>query len=145
MSTSKIHVFRYQPDLSGAVIYWSMTFVLFFISMIGLLEQQGRINIFSVATFIVFLIFGYTGTKRKMILTNEQLKVSAILKKNSYQIDLNNIVKVSVGSHGITILTKENEFAYIMFSKAKTSFVHYLKQEELFTGTINGIEKSVDD
>lgn len=145
MSTSKIHVFRYQPDLSGTVIYWSMTFVLFFISMIGLLEQQGRINIFSVITFLIFLIFGYFGTKRKMILTNEQLKVSAILKKNSYQIDLDNIVKVSVGSHGITILTKQNEFAYLMFSKAKNSFVHYLKQEELFTGAIYGIEKSVDD
>ncbi|MDT2850338.1 EbsA family protein [Vagococcus carniphilus] len=145
MSTSKIHVFRYQPELSGTVIYWSMTFALFFTSMIGLLEQQGRISIFSVVIFLLFLVFAFVGFRRKMILTNEQLKVSAILKKNSYQIDLENIQRVSVGSHGITIQTNQKEFAYVMFPKSKNSFVYHLRQEVSFTGVIYGIEKSVDD
>ncbi|MGO2117282.1 MAG: EbsA family protein [Lactococcus lactis] len=145
MSTSKIHVFRYQPELSGTVIYWSMTFALFFTSMIGLLEQQGRINIFSVLIFLLFLVFAFVGFRRKMILTNEQLKVSAILKKNSYQIDLEDIKKVSIGSHGITIQTNRKEFAYVMFPKSKNSFAYYLRQEASFTGIIYGIEKSVDD
>ncbi len=145
MSASKIHVFRYQPELSGTIIYWSMTFVLFLLSMIGLLEAQGRINLFSIITFLIFLFFGYLGTRRKMILTNEQLKVSAILKKNRYQIDIDKIKKVSVGSHGITIKTEAKEYVYVMFPPSKNSFVLNLKQEKLFDGIIYGIEKSVDD
>ncbi len=144
MSTSKIHVFRYQPELSGTVIYWSMTFALFFTSMIGLLEQQGQINLFSVLVFLIFLFAAFVGFRRKMILTNEQLKVSAILKKNSYLIDLGTIESISVGSHGITIKTEEKEFAYVMFPKSKNSFVHHLRQDASFTGIIYGIEKSVD-
>ncbi|MGX7025501.1 EbsA family protein [Vagococcus hydrophili] len=145
MSTSKIHVFRYQPELSGSIIYWSMTFVLFLLSMIGLLEEQGRINLFSIITFLIFLFFVYLGTRRKMILTNEQLKVSAILKKNRYQIDIDKIKNISVGSHGITIKTEAREYVYVMFPPSKNAFVLNLQKESLFTGTIYGIEKSVDE
>lgn len=88
MSKSKIHVFRYQPDLPDTVIYWSMTFVLFFLSMIGLMEEQGRINLFSIITFLIFFFFCYLGARRKMILTNEQLKVYAILKKIDFKLIL---------------------------------------------------------
>lgn len=144
MGTSKIHVFRYQPELSDTVIYWSLTCVLFFASMIGLLEEQGRINVFSICMFVLFLLFMYLGTRRKMILTNEQLKVYAILKKNMYQIDLRTIKKISVGSNGITLQTEQEIFSYIMRKKSKESFVYYLQQEDRFDGSIEGIEKSVD-
>lgn len=144
MGTNKIHVFRYQPELSDTVIYWSLTLVLFFLSMIGLLERQGRINIFSIFTFLLFLFFSYIGTRRKMILTQEQLNVYAILKKNQYQIELEQIETVLVGSHGVTIKTKETDFAYLMFKKSKSKLVEQLDKESQFKGTILSVEKSVD-
>ncbi|MBO0476246.1 hypothetical protein DOK76_04135 [Vagococcus sp. DIV0080] len=144
MSTNKIHVFRYQPDLPDTVIYWSMTFVFFFLSMIGLMEEQGRINLFSVITFLIFLGFGYLGTRRKMILTNEQLKVFAIMKKNRYQIDLEKIQKISIGSHGITITTNQKDYAYVMFPRSKNALVEKINEEKAFQGNITGIKKSVD-
>lgn len=144
MNTSKIHVFRYQPDLPDTVIYWSMTFVVFFLSMIGLMEEQGRINLFSIVTFLIFLFFSYLGTRRKMILTNEQLKVYAILKKNRYQINIEQIESISVGSHGITVITNSKEYAYVMFPPSKNAFVKTIKKEQAFTGSIQGVKKSVD-
>ncbi|MGF2146086.1 EbsA family protein [Vagococcus fluvialis] len=144
MSKSKIHVFRYQPDLPDTVIYWSMTFVLFFLSMIGLMEEQGRINLFSIITFLIFSFFCYLGARRKMILTNEQLKVYAILKKNRFQIDINEIQKVSIGSHGLTLQTNQVEYAYVMFPKSKNALIETLKSEACFTGKIVGYKKSVD-
>ena len=144
MSTNKIHVFRYQPDLSDTVIYWSLTFVLFFLSMIGLMEEQGRINLFSIITFILFLFFSYLGTRRKMILTNEQLKVYAILKKNRYHINVDQINKIFIGSHGITIKTEEKEYAYVMFLPSKNALIKTMQEETSFKGTVIGIKKSVD-
>lgn len=144
MSTNKIHVFRYQPDLPDTVIYWSLTFVLFFLSMIGLMEEQGRINLFSIITFLLFLFFGYLGTRRKMILTNEQLKVYAILKKNRYHINIEQIDNISVGSHGVTINTNKKEYAYVMFPPSKNAFVQTMQAETAFQGNIFGVKKSVD-
>ena len=144
MSTNKIHVFRYQPDLPDTVIYWSLTFVLFFLSMIGLMEEQGRINLFSIITFLLFLFFGYLGTRRKMILTNEQLKVYAILKKNRYHINIEQIDTISVGSHGVTVTTNKKEYAYVMFPPSKKAFVQTMQAEITFRGNIFGVKKSVD-
>lgn len=144
MGTSKIDVFRYQPDLPDTVIYWSFTFVFFFLSMIGLMEEQGRINLFSIVTFLLFLFLAYLGTRRKMILTNEQLKVYAILKKNRYQIDIEQIEKISIGSHGITLETEHKEYAYVMFKPSKNALIKTMGQEKSFNGVIYGIKKSVD-
>ena len=144
MGTNKIYVFRYQPELPDTVIYWSLTSVLFFLSMIGLLERQGRINLFSIVTFLLFLFFSYIGTRRKMILTQEQLNVYAILKKNQYQIELDKIETVLVGSHGVTIKTQETDFAYLMFKKSKKQLVEKLDKEGQFRGSILSVEKSVD-
>jgi hypothetical protein len=112
--------------------------------MIGLMEEQGRINLFSIITFLIFSFFCYLGARRKMILTNEQLKVYAILKKNRFQIDINEIEKVSIGSHGLTLQTNQVEYAYVMFPKSKNALIETLKSEACFTGKIVGYKKSVD-
>lgn len=139
MNKSKILFFRYQPDLPDTVTYWSLTFIWFFISMIGLMEEQGSINLFSIITFLIFVFLAFLGTRRKMILTNEQLKVFAILKKNRYQIDLEQIDKILVGTYGITMVTNGAERAYVMFPPSKKAFIESLKHEKKFTGKIVGI------
>ena len=144
MSTSKIHVFRYQPDLPDTVIYWSITFIFFLMSMIGLMEHTGQINLFSVITFIIFLIFGYFGAKRKIIISNEQLKVLGIMKRNGYQIDIEQIEKISVGSHGLTMTTIEGTFTYLMRPKSKNMLIDIIQKEKTFQGVIEGYKKSVD-
>ncbi|MGO2083940.1 EbsA family protein [Vagococcus sp.] len=140
MNSSKIHVFRYQPDLTGSVIYWSWTCILFFLGIIGLLEERGTITPFIVITFLLFVFFSYLGTKRRMILTNEQLKVSAILKKNRYLIELSTINKILIGTHGVTIYTNKKDYSYIMFPPSKRAFVESLKQESNFKGKLLGKE-----
>lgn len=144
VSTSKIYVFRYQPELEDSVIYWSLTFSIFFISMIGLMEQQGKINIFSSVLFVLFLLFFYLGSRRKIILTNQQIKVSAILRKNEYTVDLSSIENMSVGGYGVTLTTNKEEYSYLLFVRSKNRLVTRLKEEENFIGMINGKEKDVD-
>lgn len=144
MSEEKIHIFRYQPILADTVIYWSLTFVLFFASMIGLLEEQGRINLFSIITFLIFLFFFYLGTRRKLILTPDQIKVNAVLKKNQYTIDIDQIKNVLVGKYGFTLVTTHHERAYLMLPSSKNSFIKILSQSQCFTSNINGNKKGVD-
>lgn len=138
MSSSKIQVFRYQPELAASVIYWSWTSILLFLGIIGLLEERGKITVFIVLMFILFVIFVYLGLKRRMILTNEQLRVSAILKKNQYLIDLSVIEKILIGKYGVTIITDEKEYSYIMFAPSKKVFSESLKNEPQFTGEMFG-------
>ncbi|AQP53128.1 hypothetical protein CBF34_02550 [Vagococcus penaei] len=138
MSTSKIQMFRYQPELAGTVIYWSLTGVVLFLSIIGLLEHQGAINLFSIVTFIIFLIIGYLGTRRKMILTGNQLKVYAILPKNCYQIDISEISEISIGKMGVTIIVDNQIYTYIMLPPSKKSFVKTINQQVMFNGKLYG-------
>ncbi|MGX6970911.1 EbsA family protein [Vagococcus bubulae] len=145
MSENKIHIYRYQPILADTVIYWSLTFVLFFASMIGLLEEQGRINLFSIVTFLIFLFFFYLGTRRKLILTQDQIKVNAVLKKNEYTIDINKIKKVLVGKYGFTLVTTHHERSYLMLPSSKTHFIHHLEESSYLSCMINGHKKGVDD
>lgn len=145
MSEEKIHIFRYQPILADTVIYWSLTFVLFFASMIGLLEEQGRINLFSIITFLIFLFFFYLGTRRKLILTPDQIKVNAVLKKNQYTIDIDQIKNVLVGKYGFTLVTAHHERAYLMLPSSKNSFIKILSQSQYLTSNINGNKKGVDN
>ncbi|APB31593.1 MULTISPECIES: EbsA family protein [Vagococcus] len=145
MSENKIHIYRYQPILADTVIYWSLTFVLFFASMIGLLEEQGRINLFSIVTFLLFLFFFYLGTRRKLILTQDQIKINAVLKKNEYTIDINKIKKVLVGKYGFTLVTKQHERSYLMLPSSKSNFITHLEQSSHLNCGINGYKKGVDN
>lgn len=141
MSENKIHIYRYQPILADTVIYWSLTFVLFFASMIGLLEEQGRINLFSIVTFFIFLFFFYLGTRRKLILTQDQIKVNAVLKKNEYTIDISKIKKVLVGKYGFTLVTNQHERSYLMLPSSKTNFIHHLEESVQLSCMVNGYKK----
>ncbi|MGY3704144.1 hypothetical protein BW731_09840 [Vagococcus martis] len=145
MSENKIHIYRYQPILADTVIYWSLTFVLFFASMIGLLEEQGKINVFSIVTFLLFLLFFYLGTRRKLILTQDQIKVTAVLKKNEYTIDIDNINKVLVGKYGFTLVTNQGQKSYLMLSSSKLKCIKLLEQSNKLDCVINGYKKGVDD
>lgn len=144
MNTSNIHVFRYQPTLADTVIYWSLTFVLFFLSMIGLMEQQGRINLFSAIMFLIFLFFTYIGIRRKIILTPEEVKVYAVLKKNNHDVNVSEIEHVSVGSHGVTLNTSKDSYTYLMLRSSKEKMIHLLHLSPYFSGEINGQKKGVD-
>ena len=94
--------------------------------------------------FIIFLIFGYFGAKRKIIISNEQLKVLGIMKRNGYQIDIEQIEKISVGSHGLTMTTIEGTFTYLMRPKSKNMLIDIIQKEKTFQGVIEGYKKSVD-
>jgi len=145
MNEEKIHIFRYQPILADTVIYWSLTFVLFFASMIGLLEEQGRINIFSIITFLLFLFFLFLGMRRKIILTSDQIKVSAVLKKHEYTIDIAQLENVLVGKYGFTLVTAHHERSYIMLPSSKVQMIKLLSQSKELTCPINGHKKGVDN
>lgn len=145
MDTHRIYEFRYQPELAETVIYWSLTFVLFFLSMIGLMEEQGFINMFSLTTFLLFLFFTILGTRRKIILTRDQIKVNAILKRNRYTINLSDIKNVLVGKFGLTLITPNGRYSYLMLKKSKNKLKSCLELEHQFTGKINEEKKGVDN
>ncbi|RST99539.1 hypothetical protein CBF37_04220 [Vagococcus vulneris] len=133
-------MFRYQPELADTVIYWSLTGVFLFLSIIGLLEHQGAINFFSIATFVVFLAATFLGTRRKMILTDSQLKIMAILKKNSYLIDLSEVQIIFIGKMGITIEIDQVKYIYVMLPPSKKKFIQCIETQPDFTGKLLGVD-----
>ena len=140
--------FSFQPELATSVIYWSLTFASFFIGLILLLEQF-RVTVWALAFFLSFLALVHLGRTRYFYLKAEHLAVKQILRRNSQEIPVELVSKVSVGSYGLTIEAngwqdvRREERTFLMSAKTKERFVAALASHPDFQGEIVGIKNSV--
>ncbi len=140
--------YRWQPELSTSVIYWSLTFCLFFSSIAFFLEKIS-LNIFSIFSFAFFVVLLYLGFQRYFQLTDSHLFIHCLLKKKQIVVQLENIKKISVGSYGLAISEvfpdgKEKVFKVIMTKKEKQKFVKDVDQKKVFKGCIEEIKESAE-
>ncbi|MBO0472656.1 hypothetical protein IGL98_001724 [Enterococcus sp. DIV0840] len=134
----KKKVYHWQPELSTAIIYWSCTFGILFLSLILTLEHT-RPYLISNIVLGIFIFFAFLGCNRYFIIDDEYLIIHAILPIRRKKITLSAIEMIRVGPKCIEVNSpelKEETQMFIMTKKNKAAFIEKLKQQELFTAKI---------
>lgn len=134
----KKRVYHWQPELSTAIIYWSCTFGILFLSLILTLEHT-RPYLISNIVLGIFFFFAFMGCNRYFIIKDDCLIIHALLPMRRKKITLSSIEMIRVGSKCIEVKTsefKEDTQMFIMTKKNKTAFLESIKQQRLFTATV---------
>ncbi|ALS37958.1 hypothetical protein ABID30_000363 [Enterococcus rotai] len=127
----KKKVYHWQPELSTAIIYWSCTFGILFLSLILTLEHT-RPYLTSNIVLGIFFFFTLLGCNRYFMIENEQLIVHALLPIRRKKITLSAIEMIRVGPKCIEISSiefKEGTQLFIMTKKNKHAFIQSMKQQ----------------
>lgn len=134
----KKKVYHWQPELSTAIIYWSCTFGILFLSLILTLEHT-RPYLISNIVLGIFFFFALLGFNRYFMIDDKYLIVHALLPVRRKKIILSKIEVIRVGPKCIEIKTsefKEGTQMFIMTQKNKNAFIVSLKQHPLFKAKI---------
>lgn len=130
--------YRWQPEIATSLIYWSLTFTLFFIALIVQLELI-KLNMYSILIGLVFIFFVWLGLRRIIVIEDNDLIIKTILKKNERKIPVQSIKELSVGTYGLTIEQELLNESLLMTPKTLDMFIRDVKAHEQFKGTVKGI------
>ncbi|WP_430607995.1 hypothetical protein IGJ55_001553 [Enterococcus sp. AZ170] len=134
----KKKVYHWQPELSTAIIYWSCTFGILFLSLILTLEHT-RPYLTSNIILGIFIFFVFLGCNRYFIIDGKYLVVHALLPVRRKKITLSAIEAIRVGPKCIELKScdfKEGTQMFIMTKKNKNAFIETIKQHKSFKATI---------
>ncbi|MGK0551840.1 EbsA family protein [Enterococcus faecalis] len=134
----KKNAFWWQPELSTAIIYWSCTFAILFVSLILALEYT-RPYLISNIVLVFFFLFAYLGLRRRFEIRSEQLIIKTMNPFSDQVILLSAIQKITVGEKSLEIYS--NDFAqasklFLMGKKSKQAFLETLKKQTALQGPI---------
>ncbi|EOI00557.1 hypothetical protein UAY_01660 [Enterococcus moraviensis ATCC BAA-383] len=134
----KKKVYHWQPELSTAIIYWSCTFGILFLSLILTLEYT-RPYLTSNIVLGIFFLFTFLGYNRYFIIEDKWLIIHALLPVRRKKITVSAIETIRVGPKCIEIKSsdfKEDTQMFIMRKKTKLAFIEAIKQHELLSAKI---------
>lgn len=125
----KKKIYHWQPELSTAIIYWSCTFGILFISLILTLENT-RPYLTSNIVLVFFFVFLVLGLNRYFVIGDDDLFIHALLPKRRTKVPLKSITTIYVGPKSLEIYSpvlKEGSQLFIMTKKNKSAFIQHLK------------------
>ncbi|MFD2305520.1 EbsA family protein [Enterococcus termitis] len=134
----KKKVYYWQPELSTAIIYWSCTFGILFLSLILMLEHT-RPYLTSNIVLGVFFFFALLGLNRYFILKEDQLIIHTLLPIKRSTISLSSIDSIQIGPKSIQIVSadfKEGSQLFMMTKKTKAAFIRQLTEHSNFVAII---------
>lgn len=131
-------IYRWQPEIATSLIYWSLTFTIFFVALIVQLELI-KFNFYSIGLGILFIYFVWYGLQRKLGIKDDRLVIQALRKKNSRIIPISSIVELSVGTMGLTIIQDLTEETILMSENNKVALISEISEHHAFVGKIKGI------
>ena len=106
----------YQPDLTGMIISWCWTFLLFLISLIVWLEIT-HFQWVSALFFVAFVILTFLEIKRRtVVITPTKLVFSRLLQRDYLMIPLADIRQPRFTKHTVT-MTVNGEVLNFTFSQ----------------------------
>ncbi|WP_268873198.1 EbsA family protein [Enterococcus timonensis] len=136
-----INSYRFQPELATSLIYWSMTFVIFFTGVIVTLENT---YIYWLSLFIaaVFLFFVWLGLQRVIQVDQEKIFVKSLLKVNRKTFFLKEIKEVQVAKNGLLIIsTAEKSFHCLLGRKNSARFLKQQQENSVLKEKLKAVEK----
>lgn len=106
----------YQPDLTGAIISWCWTFLIFIAGLVVWLEIT-HFQWLSASLFVVFAILTFFEIKRRtVVITPTKMVFSRLLQKNYRTIPLADIRQPRFTKHTVT-MTVNGEVLNFTFTK----------------------------
>lgn len=128
--------FRYQPELSLSIIYWSLTATIACWAVIFFRENK---DIIAWIIVLFFFFFTFIGSRRCFYLDNDKLEFFTILPRNRYIVNVNEIKLLSVGKRGLTIVfanANQSNTVVLMSESTLKLFVKELDDNKHFIGKI---------
>lgn len=131
-------VYRWQPELTISVIYWSCTFIILFISFI-LYFESFNLYITSICSLICFFLFFYLGYNRYFILKNTELIIHRSFFLKNTRLHFQSIEQIKIGDKCIEITSdtfQNKKKIFLMTDKHKSLLINELKTYPELTNKI---------
>lgn len=133
-------IIRWQPEWAQTIIYWSLSLIILFFSLILSLENT-RPYWKSNLVMGLFLIFLFLGYRRSFILKNHALKIKYAAFWKDQNIRLQDIDSVTPVKRGVKIkyVGKAEPIFYLMRKKSQTAFLSYYSEGKEQQSTNNQV------
>lgn len=129
--------YHWQPELSWAIIYWSLAITPVFVSL-SLLLERAKISVTILALFFVFIVLFGIGLHRYFVIDETQLLISSANPFLNRRLEIVSIEKVEVTRMSIQIYSEDfpNGKIFYMRKWPKKYFINALVQNPCFGGEI---------
>lgn len=141
-------VYHWQPEWAFSMVYWCLTFGIFFLGVIGLFEET-RMNLFSFIVFLFFLFFVWLGRLRRIYCENNALYFRTILPMNRRYIKIKEIETITFAKAEVVLIyhdehEEQKELRILMSKKIQKKFFAEVGQHENFQGVIQPAERKTE-
>ena len=120
----------YQPDLTGAIISWSWTFLIFVAGLVVWLEIT-HFQWLTAILFALFAILTFLEIKRRTVLvTPTKLTFSRLLQRDYLVIPLADIRQPHFNKHTVTMTVNGEVLNFTFSNKAVRRLQALIKQQE---------------
>lgn len=120
----------YQPDLTGAIISWSWTFLIFVAGLVVWLEIT-HFQWLTAILFALFAILTFLEIKRRTVLvTPTKLTFSRLLQRDYLVIPLADIRQTHFTKHTVTMTVNGEVLNFTFSNKAVRRLQALIKQQE---------------
>lgn len=120
----------YQPDLTGAIISWSWTFLIFVAGLVVCLEIT-HFQWLTAILFALFAILTFLEIKRRTVLvTPTKLTFSRLLQRDYLVIPLADIRQPHFTKHTVTMTVNGEVLNFTFSNKAVRRLQALIKQQE---------------
>ena len=120
----------YQPDLTGAIISWSWTFLIFVAGLVVWLEIT-HFQWLTAILFALFAILTFLEIKRRTVLvTPTKLTFSRLLQRDYLVIPLADIRQPHYTKHTVTMTVNGEVLNFTFSNKAVRRLQALIKQQE---------------
>ena len=120
----------YQPDLTGAIISWSWTFLIFVAGLVVWLEIT-HFQWLTAILFALFAILTFLEIKRRtVVVTPTKLTFSRLLQRDYLVIPLADIRQPHFTKHTVTMTVNGEVLNFTFSNKAVRRLQVLIKQQE---------------
>ncbi|MBP1044722.1 EbsA family protein [Enterococcus sp. BWM-S5] len=130
--------YHWQPELSMAIISWSCTFAILFMSLILTLEYT-RPYLVSNIVLAVFFVFALLGLNRYFKLSEQGVVIHYLLPIRKKRLRFERIQTIIVGTKSIKIVSDDfssGSSMFIMPKKQRDGLIEALNKETSFSGKV---------
>lgn len=120
----------YQPDLTGTIISWSWTFLIFIAGLVAWLEIT-HFQWLTATLFTLFVVLAFLEIKRRTVLvTPTKLTFSRLLQKDYLVVPLADIRQPHFTKHTVTMTVNGEVLNFTFSNKAVRRLQALIKQQE---------------
>lgn len=135
--------YHWQPELSWAIIYWSLTLIPVFVGLSLLYEKTEKPSQVFIL-FALFLVLSVLGLRRYFVLTDDNLEMVSFNVFKVRKIPIDKIKKVEVTKSSLSLLLADQSSYLVQMRKwPKKYFLDALAVHDKFQGEVELLDHLV--